>query len=149
LPLISALNLVLQQQPADMGVRVGKNRYFFPLSGMPAMDLGLGVEACQGFFTSVRPTYKQLMVNVNVCMTAFYTRGNLAEAIIAFSRSSLGAMPRRFSQGIKVTTTHLGYKMRKPLKRITDKPASQTFFEHDKYGRISVEQYFKRGMFPT
>ena len=113
------------------------------------MELGLGVEACQGFFTSVRPTYKQLMVNVNVCMTAFYRPGNLADAIIAFSRSSLGAMPRRFSQGIKVTTKHLGYKMKKPLKRITDKPASQTFFEHDKYGRVSVEQYFKRGMFST
>lgn len=130
-----------------MGVRVGKNRYFFPLSGMPTMDLGLGVEACQGFFTSVRPTYKQLMVNVNVCMTAFYTPGDLAEAISAFSRSSLGAMPRRFSQGIKVTTTHLGYKMKKPLKKIMDKPASKTFFEHDRYGKVSVEQYFKLGVF--
>jgi hypothetical protein len=138
---------VLQQQSANTGVRVGKNRYFFPFSDMPKIELGLGVEAWKGFFTSVRPTYKQLMVNVNVCMTAFYMPGNLAEAIVAFQRSSLGAMPRRFSQGIKVTTTHLGYKMRKPLKRIMDKPANQTFFEHDKYGRVSVEQYFKRGMF--
>jgi hypothetical protein len=137
----------LQQHPANTGVRVGKNRYFFPSSDMDKIELGLGVEAWKGFFTSVRPTFKQLMVNVNVCMTAFYTPGNLADAIMAFKRSSMGAMPRKFSQGIKVTTKHLGYKMRKPLKRITDKPANKTFFEHDKYGKVSVEQYFKRGTF--
>jgi len=113
---------------------------------MVKIELGLGVESWKGFFVSVRPTYKQLMVNVNVCMTAFYMPGNLADAIMAFRRTSMGAMPRKFSQGIKVTTTHLGYKMRKPLKKITDKPANKTFFEHDKYGTVSVEQYFERGM---
>ena len=32
LPIISALNLVLQQHAGRTGVRVGKNRYFFPLA---------------------------------------------------------------------------------------------------------------------
>jgi eukaryotic translation initiation factor 2C len=63
LPLISALNLVLQQHPSRTGVRVGKNRYFFP-SSAEKINLGPGVEAWKGFFTSVRPTFKQLMVNV-------------------------------------------------------------------------------------
>jgi hypothetical protein len=143
--LISALNLVLQQHPANSGVRVGKNRYFFPSSDTPKIRLDTGTEAWKGFYASVRPSYKTLMVNVNVCMTAFYTPGNLADAIMAFRRSSEGAMPRKFSQGIKVTTSHLGYKMRKPLKRIMDKPANQIFFVHDKHGKVSVEEYFRRG----
>ena len=147
LPLISALNLVLQQHPANTGIRVGRNRYFFPASDMEKIELGLGVEAWKGFFTSCRPTYKQLLVNVNVCMTAFYSPGNLADAIMAFDRSSKGGMPQKFAQGIKVTTTHLGYKMRKPLKRITGQPANKTFFEHDTHGKVSVEQYFKLRMF--
>jgi eukaryotic translation initiation factor 2C len=63
LPLVSALNLVLQQNASRNGVRVGKNRYFFPSSAQK-ISLGIRVEAWQGFFASVRPTYKQLMVNV-------------------------------------------------------------------------------------
>jgi hypothetical protein len=65
LPIISALNLVLQQHPTRTGVRVGKNRYFFPTSS-ESFPLSQGLVAFQGFYTSVRPTYKQLMVNVFV-----------------------------------------------------------------------------------
>lgn len=63
LPLISALNLVLQQNASRTGVRVGKNKYFFPASSQ-GFQLGFGIQAFQGFYASVRPTYKQLMVNV-------------------------------------------------------------------------------------
>ena len=135
---------MLQQHPSTSGVRVGKNRYFFP-SDSGKIDLGLGVEAWKGFFTSVRPAYKQLMVNVNVCMTAFYCPGNLADALLAFQRTSMGTMPAKFAQGIKVTTSHLGYKMKKPLKKVMGTPANNTFFECEELGgRVSVEQYFKR-----
>lgn len=63
LPLISALNLVLQQYTSRNGVRVGKNKYFFPTSS-EGFSLSPGIRAFQGFYTSVRPTFKQLMVNV-------------------------------------------------------------------------------------
>lgn len=80
LPLISALNLILGQHATRTGgFRVGKesskdksknrysNKYFFPTSNLvPALRLrelpGLYVK--QGFFVSVRPAFKQLMVNV-------------------------------------------------------------------------------------
>ena len=65
LPLVSALNLVLQQKASRTGIRVGKNRYFFPSSAQK-VRLEPGVEAIQGFYASVRPAYKQLMVNVSV-----------------------------------------------------------------------------------
>jgi len=63
LPLVSALNLVLQQYANLHGVRVGKSRYFFP-STTQKFDLGPGLVAIQGFYASIRPAHKQLLVNV-------------------------------------------------------------------------------------
>ncbi|KAG2357054.1 Piwi-domain-containing protein [Suillus spraguei] len=142
-PLVSAVNLVLQTYAANTGVRVGKNRYFFPSE--ERFELALGLEAVKGFFTSARPAFNELMVNVGVCMTAFYRPGNLADAIMAFQRSSDGAMLQRFTQKLKVTTRHLGYKQKKPIKKIMPMSARRTFFHCEEYnGKISVEEYFKR-----
>lgn len=81
-------------------------------------------------------------------MTAFYTPGNLAEAIMAFNRGSHGSMPtlpKAFAKGIRVTTKHLGYKMKKPLKAIGSTSARNTTFECEEFGgKISVEAYFKK-----
>ena len=68
-PLISALNIVLQQYPTRTRLRVGKNRFFIPASAEkfaigPATSSG--IQAVQGFYASVRPTHQQLMVNVYV-----------------------------------------------------------------------------------
>ncbi|KAF7290752.1 Argonaute-like protein [Mycena indigotica] len=146
-PLLSALNLVLQQFPARKGIRVASNKYFFPTSTQPH-HLGLGLIAFQGYYTSVRPTYKELMVNVNNCMTAFIEPGNLADRLFQFNTMSQGAMPnlpKAYAKSIKVTTRHLGYKMRKPLKTICGTSARNTFFNCEELGgRISVEQYFAR-----
>ncbi|PCH34807.1 Piwi-domain-containing protein [Wolfiporia cocos MD-104 SS10] len=144
LPLMSALNLVLQQHAANTGIRVGKNRYFFGGSSTP-MQLSLGVEAWRGFFISVRPTFKQLMVNVNVCMTAFYTAGNLADAMIMFRNQSGGGMPSRFYDKLKVSTTHLGYIRKKAIFRIERETARQSRFQCDELGgKVTVEEYFKK-----
>jgi len=148
-PLVSALNLVLQTHAARTGVRVGKNRYFFSSQDSRPFELAPGVEAWKGFFMSARPVYKELMVNVGVCMTAFYKPGNLADAIIEFNRNSNGAMLQRFAQKLKVTTSHLGYKQKKPIKKIMSTTARQTTFYCEEYGgQISVEEYFKRSSFP-
>ncbi|KAJ7074810.1 argonaute-like protein [Mycena amicta] len=142
-PLLSALNLVLQQHAARTGVRVSRNKYFFPTSTQPH-PLGLGLIAFQGFYTSVRPTYKELMVNVNNCMTAFIEPGNLADRLLEFNRNSRGAMPslpKAYAKSIKVKTKHLGH--RKPIKAIGTTSARNTFFDCEEFGgRISVEQYF-------
>jgi hypothetical protein len=62
LPLTSAMNLVLQQHASRKGMRYGKNRYFFPDLGITR--LGPSIDAVQGFYSSVRPGLKQLLVNV-------------------------------------------------------------------------------------
>ncbi|KZT18189.1 Piwi-domain-containing protein [Neolentinus lepideus HHB14362 ss-1] len=141
-PLLSALNIVLQQHPSHAGIRVGKNRYFFPSGrGIP---IAQGVEAFQGFFTSVRPTYKQLMVNVNVAMTAFYIPGNLAEAMLEFQQNTRGGMPNSFARDVKITTMHLGYKRRYSIKGIGNSTARRTTFPCEELGgTVSVERFFK------
>jgi hypothetical protein len=63
LPFISALNLVVQQHVSRVAVRVGKSRYFMPTS-RERCSLGPGMETVQGFYASVRPAFKQLVVNV-------------------------------------------------------------------------------------
>lgn len=143
LPLISALNLIVQQHVSRVAVRVGKSRYFIPTT-QERHSLGPGMEAVQGFYASVRPAFKQLMVNVNVCMTAFIAPGNLADRLFEFSRNSRGSLPtlpKAMVKSIKVKTLHLGYK--KKLNAIGTEPARTTFFNCEELGgKVSVEVYF-------
>ncbi|KAK7032399.1 hypothetical protein VNI00_013147 [Paramarasmius palmivorus] len=146
-PLLAALNLVQQRHASQHGIRVGKGRYFFPLQSQ-TYPLGPGVIAVQGYYASVRPVYKELMVNVNVCTSAFLDLpGNMADALFNFSGRSSGAMPTlppNLLRNLKVTTTYLGYKKRLKVYAIGTTSARNTFFKHDQYGQISVENYFKK-----
>ncbi|KAF9267138.1 argonaute-like protein [Marasmius fiardii PR-910] len=160
-PLIGALNLVLQRRASQTGIRMGqdrddeknknkkndRNKYFFPLSSHKH-QLSPGVVAILGFYASVRPSYKQLMVNVNACMAAFIDiPDNMVDALLAFSRRTQGAMPTlppHLVRSITVTTKYLGYKKRSKVYAIGTTSARNTFFPHDKYGKISVENYFKK-----
>ncbi|KAI0084517.1 ribonuclease H-like domain-containing protein [Irpex rosettiformis] len=146
-PFVSAMNLLLQKQMAagiaqSTAVRVGQNKYF-SLS-QPSFPLSLGLEARRGYFMSVRPMYKQLMVNVNACMAAFYSPGNMADAMLAFIRTQ-GAMPSQFVQRLKIETSHLGYSRRRPIRRIMGTNARQQKFPCEELGgSVTVEQYFQR-----
>ncbi|KDR77135.1 hypothetical protein GALMADRAFT_66053 [Galerina marginata CBS 339.88] len=145
MPVISALNVILAAHPnrsGGGGVMVGRNRFFFPTAREP-FSLGGGLEAWKGFYSSVRPTHNQLMVNVNVCTTAFYTPGNLAEAMVAFANSSFGARQSAFVRGVRVKTSHLGYK--KTVKSLSNLNARQYQFDAAELGRkVTVEEYFKQ-----
>ncbi|KAF8637180.1 hypothetical protein AX17_002993 [Amanita inopinata Kibby_2008] len=151
-PSISALNLIFQQHASRSGVRLGKkdsngaSKYFFD-PGQQRTNLAPGIELWQGFFISIRPAFKQLMVNVNVCYTAFIEPRNLADALYTFNESSRGAMPslpRGIADSIRVKTKHLGHK--KKLHKVGTTSARNTTFVCDEFGgeRISVEAYFQR-----
>ncbi|PPQ77920.1 hypothetical protein CVT25_015395 [Psilocybe cyanescens] len=144
MPVISALNVILAAFPnrsGGKGVMVGRNRFFFPTAAQP-FSLGGGLEAWKGFYSSVRPAHNQLMVNVNVCTTAFYTPGNLADAMMSFRNSSFGARPAAFVKGVRVRTKHLGYK--KTVKKLSNMTAQQYKFRAEEYGReVTVAEYFK------
>ncbi|KAI0065147.1 Piwi-domain-containing protein [Artomyces pyxidatus] len=142
-PIISALQLVLQRQAAQTGHRAGKNRFFFQDEEM--RQIGPRLWALMGFYSSVRPVYKQLMVNVNVCMTAFHEPGNLAEAMQGFDRASIGAAAQEYMARVKVSTRHLGYKRVKTVFKVGNKTASQQMFPCEEFGgQISVKDFFLR-----
>src|ERR1700744_6633502 len=105
--MLSALNLILSSHPRRTqpggGVMVGRNRFFFPSTMDPA-PLGGALEAWKGFYSSVRPSFKHPMVNVNVATTAFYTPGNRADSMNAFAQASVGARRPGCVTGVPIGT---------------------------------------------
>lgn len=87
--------------------------------------------------------YKQLMLNINACMSAFYLPGNLADAMLAFQARSSGGMPNDFAEGLKVVTRHLGYPKKKTITGVGRASASRTTFKLNGSQDITVTQYFK------
>lgn len=73
----------------------------------------------------------------------FYEPGNLADAIMSFQRNSMGALPRKFVDKLKIRTKHLGHK--KAVKRIMTQTARQVKFDCPELGgEVTVETYFKK-----
>ncbi|KAG8882866.1 hypothetical protein FRB98_003417 [Tulasnella sp. 332] len=143
-PVISALNIILSSHPSKTGILVGRNRFFFP-DPSASFRLTCGLEALKGYTSSVRPTFRQMMVNVNICTTAFYKAGNLAESMIEFLDGGGGRL-NGFVTGLRVDTLHLGHRNKKTIKRVGELSARQQKFICEEYGNadISVEQYFLR-----
>lgn len=160
-PMVSALNLMLQKHAMKSGaIRFGRdvddedesgkkskrstrgNKFFFP--DTQRFPLALGLDARRGYFMSVRPLYKQLAVNINVCMAAFYVPGNLAQAMDAFTNQT-GGLPSWFSNQLKVGTRHLGYPKKSTILRVMNSTASTTKFFCEEYkGEVTVEEFFRR-----
>ncbi|KZS96684.1 argonaute-like protein [Sistotremastrum niveocremeum HHB9708] len=140
-PIFAALNIIVAKEPSRGGIVVGRqrNKFFFDFDTHP---LGQGLRALKGFYSSVRPTWKQLMVNVNVATTAFYEPGNLADAMFAADSSLNGARLTAFCKGVRVSTSHLGYTAKKTIYRIASKPARSQRFDVENMGNVSVEDYF-------
>jgi eukaryotic translation initiation factor 2C len=140
-PLINALNLVVQRQAAQQGFRFGKNRYFF--NDAQKKQIGPHLWALMGFYSSIRPGNKLLLVNINVCMSAFHEPGKLSTAVRAFAAASHDAIPREFMRKVKVSTRYLGYKRVLTIQRVVSVSASRQTFQCPEFGgSISVKDYY-------
>ena len=149
MPVVSALNLILTAHPSRAvggGVMIGRNKFFHSSDTERPVPLGGGLEAWRGFYSSVRPAHRQLMVNVNACTTAFYTPGNLATRLQEFMNHSFGARATAFVKGLRVVATHLGY--RKTIKKAANVSARQHKFTAEGLGEVTVEQYFAKSRTP-
>lgn len=73
---IQALNIILAKPPNSNGaiIPLGRSK-FFVKENRPA-DLGRGLIALRGYYSSIRPSISRILCNVNVCMTAFYKYGS-------------------------------------------------------------------------
>lgn len=65
------------------------------------------------------------------------------DALGAFQQRSSGAMPQAFPPKTKIVTNHLGFPMKKQLKRVLGTNPTNTFFDCEEFGgKITVAQYF-------
>ena len=62
--------------------------------------------------------------------------------MMQFQHHSVGAQASAFVKGVRVKTTHLGYK--KTVKRLHRLNARQHKFDSGDFGTVTVEQYFKK-----
>ena len=133
----------MQRWPAQHGIQFGKNRYFF--EDDEKRQLGPRLLALMGFYSSVRLVYKQLMVNVNVCMAAFHEPGKLSNALQAFDSHSRGATSQDRLAKIKISTRYQGYKCVRTIFRTSDVSAKMQEFFCEEYGKtVTVKDYFSK-----
>ena len=83
---IQALNIIIAQTPNSSNnvVTSGGNKFFlyptpFPSRSNQVDNLGGGLIALKGYYSSVRTSTLRVLLNVNVCTSAFYPAINLLE----------------------------------------------------------------------
>ncbi|KAG0006510.1 Eukaryotic translation initiation factor 2C, partial [Modicella reniformis] len=153
---ITALNVMIQHQPAMLYRRIGRS---FFTSKDKALLSG-GIEAWNGFHFSVRPVVKRMMLNVDVSMSSFFQSGSLLSLIanvlrlqsideIASSAQSINwRKVEKAIRRVRVTTTHDGIPYR--IFGLTSRSPRETPFrlEHDQVETavvvgMSVEEFFR------
>lgn len=115
LPMLQALNIFLghyAKANPDIAT-VGSSKSFSLSQDTPRWDLGAGLSALRGFFSSVRLATCRILVNVNVSHGAFYDPVPLVQLM---GKSGLGNNPiklQSFLKRVRVKTTHLEEKRNK------------------------------------
>ncbi|KAA8895278.1 Piwi domain-containing protein [Sphaerosporella brunnea] len=121
---IQAMNIILAKFPSKSisMVPVGRNK-FFVLSddNQLRFDLGAGLIALKGFYTSIRPSVGNVLCNLNVCTTAFYEPILVSASILKL----VGNPPFHFN-AIKRLKTHFRH-IRVEFNYLKDKKTGKTF----------------------
>jgi eukaryotic translation initiation factor 2C len=102
---IQALNVIMAHGPSsDRNIAVAGGNRFYPFGTHPQLqfaDLGGGLQALRGYFSSVRTSVNRILVNVNVATGAFYKSGPLLEVLNDFTG---GRNPENDFQQRKMST---------------------------------------------
>lgn len=165
---IQALNIVMAKRANTVSgiVPYGQNKYFVLESNPESLSGGL--VALRGYYSSVRTSNARILLNLNVCTSAFYSPVPLWKLIADFlggteppTRSGwhppLVAKLRTFLKGLRVETSYLksGGVAQKRVKTIIGlsgkhgfgKGARDVTFQTDN-GISNVETWFMKGIFP-
>ncbi|KAJ4311327.1 hypothetical protein N0V94_008002 [Neodidymelliopsis sp. IMI 364377] len=173
---IQALNVLMTHGPSsESNVTTAGGNKFYPFGVHPQLqmaDLGSGLQALRGYFTSVRTSVNRILVNVNVATGAFYKSGPLLDVMSDFTGGqspTSDAQYRKlaaFVRLLKIETNYLPERVKKGKAKPSGKPLTKrkvhvitnlspfksnsisiTFPETDKDGRVtntSIADYFKR-----
>jgi eukaryotic translation initiation factor 2C len=101
---IQALNVIMAHGPSsERNIAVAGGNKFYPFGTHPQLqfaDLGGGLQALRGYFSSVRTSVNRILVNVNVATGAFYKSGPLLEVLNDFTG---GRNPENDFQQLKMS----------------------------------------------
>lgn len=146
---IQAMNIVINSGPnTTRDVALSSKNSFFPYGGPlrnEERDLGKGLVALRGYYSSVRPGPSRLLLNLNVSHAAFYKPENLRDLIERYGGSYRPLKElNAFLRHVRVTTNYAGWTAVKSVYGLTkegNSSAKQKFLHGSK--QVTVEQYFK------
>lgn len=87
LSILQALNILSSYyaKSSSENSTIGSNKAFPSGANAEKINLGIGLEAIRGFFSSVRGAANRILINVNVTHAAFYSPTPLNESIAWFN----------------------------------------------------------------
>lgn len=173
---IQALNILMAHGPSsEAEIATASGNKFFPFGGHPQVqcaNLGYGLQALRGYFTSVRTSVSRILVNVNVATGAFYKAGLLTDMMREVAGSLAPQQPDykkldRFVRLLKFSTDYMvardnkgkakmenGKQVKKRkvhiITRLSDYGKNSnniTFVQTDKNGKVTkptIAEYFKK-----
>ncbi|EME85099.1 uncharacterized protein MYCFIDRAFT_133529 [Pseudocercospora fijiensis CIRAD86] len=116
---VQLMNIVLTKAPNGANAVRNVGQKFYPYHGHPGKelyDLGGGLQALRGYYSSIRPAVNRLLVNLNVTAGAFYQPGPLLqlwdEARIHGNLDQLEA----FFRMLKVDAAYIKDGQQKPFR---------------------------------
>lgn len=114
LEMVQALNIFLKHyvKKANNLATIGASKSFSMGMNADTGDLGFGLKAIRGFFTSVRAATNRILININVSHGAFYQGGQLSRLMDAYGFRNLRSL-EKFLKRVRVRTTHLQVKKNK------------------------------------
>ncbi|CAG8475064.1 Piwi domain-containing protein [Rhizophagus irregularis DAOM 181602=DAOM 197198] len=148
---IMVLNILIHNKPSKEHIKVG--RVFYTNQG--SRSLSGGVEVWQGYFQSIRPTPRKLMINVDLHATAFYESDSLVQLVAKkLNKKSVDDLRgihnrdrtklEKCLKNLKIFDTHRGEvasRRRFRISKLTNTPASSTKFEVNGQ-QIDIATYF-------
>ncbi|MCJ1312052.1 hypothetical protein MMC25_005726 [Agyrium rufum] len=115
--IVTALNIFLgyYSKAAESRANIGSSKSFSLAAKTPEYDLGQGLLALKGFFSSVRIATCRILVNVNVSHGAFYKPGILTTLVMNWAPDYARKLPGLgvFLKSVRVRVTHLPEKKNK------------------------------------
>lgn len=151
--IIQLLNIVMARKPAStpdkMAVSPQMNK-FFPLRGDEAPDnLGGGLIALRGYYTSVRTSTLRLLLNINTVTSAFYRPGPLVALMKDFRISlSTNNAITNYQTHLFLKNLRVRYNGRVKVVKGLSGPAKDLNALTARFTRdgkeISVADYFKQ-----
>ena len=114
LPIIQALNILIGHyaKSSTAIATIGSSKAFELSQGSDRWDLGAGLTALRGFFSSVRVAASRILININVSHGVFYDSIPLNQSIEKYGREQNFNLFKveSFVKRVRVRTTHLKEK---------------------------------------